>query len=352
MQLRFLFDFILSIFFPLWIIVLSSSLNLQAIAFNEPFTIEVNDSKRDWYFMDKQIHTKDGMNVTDIDSTKYHSDGTTLNVELWFPSLTELTGLDGRSSVNLIVYGMLIDRDLDETTGHHGIDFQVEIIWDKNTGTWSRHFNEKNAGGYTDSKNITTNYTGFYTKSGHVIKLSVPLKDIYPEKNYRIFVYAYNGKKDPNSPKTLDLVRWIYIPPPEFRLHAISDLETTQNNTKNVEVQINTETGLRPNVTFTEELLSNGVSMKYYPRQLKMDSEEDTTTLKIISKSAEVGQVTIPIKAKVTFPSQYLDSSVLANTSKSIIKSFTYVIPSQTIYAEQDRNRSSNITRSTVVGRI
>jgi hypothetical protein len=316
-------------------IVMCLSWYLQVFAQPSPIafdSIEVKDLRNDWIKIPDGRNTTNGMNATDISSVKYDSDGKSFNANLWFSSLKELTSNAGRPSVYEIRYGMLIDRDLNNETGYQGIDYQVEIVWDKSTGKWSRHLNELNAGGIIESNpnQTTPNYDGFYTDK--VVKLGFPLKDISPGKNYRVFVYAYNSNKNATSPWTLDVVRWIFIPPPEFQLKAVQDtIDTTQNNNKTADIKIETtltKTGVRPEVEFIDTKPATGVTMKYNPSSLNMSSQEGGAELTVATSSVDTRDIPITVKAKATLPTQYFNSFLLSKNTKNTAR---YVIPSQEI---------------------
>jgi hypothetical protein len=137
-----------------------------------------------------------------------------------------------------------------------------------------------------------------------VVNLGVPLKDISPGKNYRVFIYAYNSNKDNHAPWTLDFVRWIFIPPPEIQLKAVQDtIDTTQNNKKTADIKIETtvtKTGLRPKVEFVDTKPATGVTMKYNPTILNLLSPEGRAELTMTTSSVDSRALHIPVNAKVT----------------------------------------------------
>jgi hypothetical protein len=81
--------------------------------------------------------TKFGSPYTNITSITYSSNGKFLNATLWLSSLKGLTLLHGKPSARLIDYGVMIDSDLNPTTGLEGIDYILDIQWNNTSQTWT-----------------------------------------------------------------------------------------------------------------------------------------------------------------------------------------------------------------------
>ncbi len=287
-------------------------------AISKPFNFkEVQDGERDWIRVIDGQPNRNGINATDISSVKYNSDGNVLDATLWFSSLGELN--QSKYKIHTIVYGMLIDSDLDSSTGKDGIDYLVELKWSNATNTWTEEINEMSANGFTSLVSSPVTHNESYIKNGHVVKLSLNLSKISHPEKYKVFFYAYNSNKDNFAPWTLDLVRWIYIPPPEFRL--VTDdpvINTSQHNKEIIEIRVETDSGLEPKVRFEQENRYNYLDTKYEPSVLNM-TDEDKTELTITTDSPDIRKITIPIKARISFPTQYLDAhSVIRNQATNV----------------------------------
>ncbi len=308
-------------------VIFTANSNVSAIskAFN---FIEIGDDEKEWFALANGKPSRNGMNATDIESVKYYSDGKVLNATLWFSSLDELS--KSKYNIYTIVYGMLIDSDLNENTGFEGIDHQLEVRWSNISKTWTENLNEISISGLTNPISLPINHSESYVKNGHVVKLSLNLSQIsYPEK-YRVFFYAYNSNRDRYAPWTVDPVRWVYIPPPEFRL--VTDdtvINTTQHDKEILEIKVETDTGLKPNVTFIQEHPYKHLKTEFQPEILNM-SDDDNTELTITTDSPEVRKTIIPIKARISFPTLYFDSFLLSQNENAS----RYAIDSQNSTAE------------------
>lgn len=309
----FLFVFILSsVSTSFFFLTMNSSVSAISKAFNFK---EVEDGEGDWLRVWDGIPSKNGMDATDIRSVKYYSDGRVLNATLWLSSLDEL--ISSKYNINTIVYGMLIDSDLDMNTGKDGIDHLVEVKWNNITKTWTEEINEMSTNGYTNLISAPVSNNESYIKNGHVVNLSVNLSKIsYPEK-YRVFFYAYNSNKEKGAPWTVDLVRWVYVPPPEFRL--VTDdtvINTTQHNKKILEIRVGTISGLEPKLKFEQQHHYKYLKTAFEPDVLNM-TDDDKTELTITTNSSDVRKTTIPIKATISFPIQFLDAHSVIRTNET-----------------------------------
>jgi hypothetical protein len=52
--------------------------------------------------------------------------------------------------------------------------------------------------------------------NGNTIDIIIDMNYFNLPAKYKVFFYAF-GKKDHNDPYTIDFLRWIYVPPPEFK---------------------------------------------------------------------------------------------------------------------------------------
>ena len=76
-----------------------------------------------------------GPDYIDIRSVNYFSDGISLNATIWLAEFEPIPPPDYKN----VNYGMYIDADFNKNTGVQGIDYKVEISWDKKNQTWTKN---------------------------------------------------------------------------------------------------------------------------------------------------------------------------------------------------------------------
>ena len=296
--------------------------NLHVFALSKPFKFrEVEDDKGLWLGLSDGIPKKNGMHATDIESVIYYSDGKVLNATYWIKNLTELTTPRVMSSVATIVYGMLIDSDLDSNTGLEGIDHMLEVSWSNSTKSWTERISELSKTGLTNTIYTHNNYSDFYTKNGHAVHLSLNLSKISSPDRYRVFFYAYNSNKDQDSPWTVDPATWVYLPPPVYQL--VSDDRTiniSQHAQTRLVVNVLSNTGFKPKVDLSQVKIP-GVKTEFEPTVIDM-SQGNASIMTVTTNSPTEGVTTLPVKATVIFPTENLSALTLEqhNASPYVVK--------------------------------
>ena len=277
-------------------------------ALSKPFKFrEVEDDKGLWLGLSDGIPKKNGMQATDIESVIYYSDGKVLNATYWIKNLTELTTPRIMSSVATIVYGMLIDSDLDSSTGLEGIDHMLEVSWSNSTKSWTERISELSKTGLTNTIYTHNNYSDFYTKNGNAVHLSLNLSKISSPDRYRVFFYAYNSNKDKNSPWTVDAATWVYLPPPVYQL--VSDDRTiniSQHAQTRLVVNVLSNTGFKSKVDLSRVRIP-GVKTEFEPTVIDM-SQGNASVMTVTTNSPTEGVTTLPVKATVIFPTENLSA--------------------------------------------
>ena len=123
--------------------------------------------------------SNEGMPYTDILSVNYRSDGNILNSTIWLKGPVN----DRPIGYTVLNYGMYIDADFDKRTGYGGIDYKLEISWNKNTKNWTKILEKWSPNG--DAKTLTKeeNYTGFFEKGRKYVDIPLNLKLLdYPSR--------------------------------------------------------------------------------------------------------------------------------------------------------------------------
>src|SRR6187200_3018371 len=87
----------------------------------------------------------------------------------------------------------MIDADLNSYSGFQGVDYELQMSWNKHTKTWTQTLIEYASDG--NSRRISpaadTNFTSFTEKDKNYVKLDLNLKSILYPPRYRIIFYVY-----------------------------------------------------------------------------------------------------------------------------------------------------------------
>ena len=220
-----------------------------------------------------------GSNYIDINSVTYSSDGRFLNATLWPSSFTE------KPARNEVFYGVLVDADLNNNTGFQGVDYKVEVAWNKSESKWKKTFGEFSSGRNERSIELPFNITLSSDEDERYIKLDLNLYSMLTPERYKLFFYAYaNPPLDPSSNKTigsgiLDAVRWAYVPPPEFTISTEPKyVDMRAGEEEEILVQVNSTTGLQPSITLKPMIPPGKISMNFSENNLSLPSFGIATT--------------------------------------------------------------------------
>ena len=235
---------VLTILITTIVIVPYKPLSQDALATPPSFSRqEVLGHSLNWFDMYNGRPVTKGPSHIDIKSVNYFSDGTSLNATIWLADFAPIPPPD-HDNVN---YGIYFDADYNKKTGVQGIDYKVEVSWDKKNQTWTRVFEEWGTIGTTaktlskePAKNFSENGSSYVTISADLTTM------ISPEK-YKVVFYAEVIDSIERNTWIVDATNWVSIPPPEFILSILpSSLNLRQGDRSTVEVRINstTNTGL------------------------------------------------------------------------------------------------------------
>jgi hypothetical protein len=209
-------------------------------------TQTVKDVERDWYNLVSGNKSLNGGPAWDIQELYYflNTNNNTLHATLWLKNLTELTN----PLVYPIEYGVQIDSDSNPETGDRGIEYELALKWDNKLKSWKREYKQYSSFG--DTRILHKDYlntTDFL--NGNTIDITIDMNYFNLPNKYKVFFYAF-GKKDHNAPYTIDFLRWIYVPPPEFKISVKPDKieEITANEEKKIQVIASSNIDLNANV--------------------------------------------------------------------------------------------------------
>lgn len=290
--------------------------NVLANASPSFFNKEIYDNISDYIDLNTKVDTRNGDPHNDITSVDYYSDGKVLNATLWL-----LFPFKEHPTTERVNYGIYIDSDFDDRTGHEGIDYKFEIQWNNKTQSWSKILAKWSANGQTRVLENITNYKGFYGKnegSSSYVMLSVNLTDIQSPEKYKILFYAES--KLNGSYKT-DFTKWLAIPPLNLVLSMSPNILTLQpGEQKTVELRVNSTEGYEPTVTlFTiNQSKADNIKTDFKFSTLRIPSYGVVTTPLTITASndALIKPYTVFIFANSTFPPEELIKTKKTNLPK------------------------------------
>ncbi|HZD35295.1 MAG TPA: hypothetical protein VE130_08835 [Nitrososphaeraceae archaeon] len=270
-------------------------------------------------------------NATDIQTITYFStDGRILNATLWLGG--ELKSDPARYGIDTLVYGLLVDSDINEVTGKHGVDFQREIQWNSDLGAWSTLFVEYASPEHSrilEQEQI--NFTNFFGPDQKYALIPLEMESITSPERFRVLyytigIYSDDGQQrnsstsnmfDHNTSKILvDLSNWIDIPPPSYSfLTTPSPIEIVKGEEKEIGIQLVSSSGTLPDsVSFEPRLVSDpGISIEQVmPATTNETSGDAPASFRIgVSSEANIGLYSIPMLANFStgslFPSGFIE---------------------------------------------
>ena len=164
--------------------------------------------------------------------TYFSMDGKILNATLWLGG--ELESDPGKLGAETVVYGLLVDSDNNEDTGKYGVDFQKELQWNSELGSWNTLFVEYSSPVHSRSISVESNSTEFFEEGQKYVLLPLEMDSITSPGRFRVLyysvvIYSNDGNHRSNnsylaeesfsvntSKMLVDLSSWIDIPPPTY----------------------------------------------------------------------------------------------------------------------------------------
>jgi hypothetical protein len=272
----------------------------------------VLDEDSDWYSIPTGNKSRNGDPLWDIKELHYFIDGNkALHATLWLKNLTTLN----KNPVRPIEYGVQIDADSNLQTGNRGMEYDLVIDWDNHANKWKKQYREYSS--YGDTRIIHQNYIDVDDfRKNNTLNFVVNETYFNLSDNYRVFFYAYGGK--PGAPYTIDFLRWIYIPPPEFTISLdpkkIESIDS--NHPQKVEIiassniDIDTSVKLKPiqdgsllNTNFTNQ--ENAMAISHNDRNV-------TTLVLSLKNDTDTQKSNLVIKANFSLPEQRITRSIIA----------------------------------------
>jgi len=243
----------------------------KAFAYSSPSfqRQELTLNSGSWFDVFSGKTTRNGTNYIDIQSVSYFSNGRHLNATLWLP--------DFKTSPNdyeLVDYGMYLDADSDNRTGLSGIDYKVEISWDNESRTWTRHFEEWSSNGKSKTLSKEENVTDFFEDRASYVTLYADLDSMLSPNNYRVLFYAEGiDFLHKQFSWIIDSTNWISIPSPELVfVVSPSPIVLTQGGESITEVRINSSSAEELELNIKPEVTENSSNSKLIT--MKLDSEK------------------------------------------------------------------------------
>jgi hypothetical protein len=140
-------------------------------------------------------------NATDIQMITYFSvDRKILNATLWLGGEVELD--PGKYGAETVVYGLLVDSDNNEDTGKYGVDFQKELQWNSELGSWNTLFVEYSSPEHSRKISIESNSTQFFGDDHKYIVIPLEMDSITSPGHFRVLYYTvviYANNSDQKS---------------------------------------------------------------------------------------------------------------------------------------------------------
>jgi hypothetical protein len=206
-----------------------------------------------------------------------------------------------------IGYGILIDVN---SAFDEGVDYSVEIKWNKTKGMWTRVVEEISSSGSARTLNITDNYSNFYgedalRKKGYV-NLNFDLGVANYPNQYNIIFYTYTDfnlfDKHYNC---YDISNWLSVPPPDFIISTSqSPLELRPGEEKNINLNIQSKTNINSQVLISVERINDNIQVNPYPDLLSILPLANATYTLVVNAThnAIPGSYTIPLSINMSFP--------------------------------------------------
>jgi hypothetical protein len=274
-----------------------------------PFQKMMND----WYNVYNGTKSRNGDPLWDIKELHYYVDGNkALHATLWLKNLANLS----KNPVVPIEYGVQIDADSNLQTGNKGIEYDLAIGWDNHAKKWKIQYSEYSS--YGDNRIIHQNYVNIDDfRKNNTINFVVNETYFNLSDKYRVFFYA-DGTKPHTTTPTIDFLRWIYIPPPEFTISL--DPEKIQgidlNHKQKVDIiassNIDIDTSVKLNPIQDRSLLNTAFSNHNNTLAIPHNDKSMTTLELSLKNDTETQKSNLVIKGYFSLPEKAITPSVIA----------------------------------------
>jgi hypothetical protein len=272
-------------------------------------------------------------NATDIQMITYFSvDRKILNATLWLGGEVELD--PGKYGAETVVYGLLVDSDNNEDTGKYGVDFQKELQWNSELGSWNTLFVEYSSPEHSRKISIESNSTQFFGDDHKYVVIPLDMDSITSPGHFRVLyytvvIYANNSDQkitnshfakesisDNGSKMLVDLSSWIDIPPPAYSFSTTpSIIEIARGGEQEIGIQLVSSSGMLPNsVSFIPVRDSSEISIEQTSKETLNESSSgiNPASFKIrIPSDVNIGLHTIPMLVNIStgslFPSGFIE---------------------------------------------
>jgi hypothetical protein len=311
--------------------------------------IDIEDTLKDWNNIITGNNTT-ASNSSDIEAIRYSSDGRFLNATIWFKDMPELeNSIVNKTQFHQFKYGILLDSDANNKTGSQGMEYLTEY---RHTGdSWERVFCKLSiTGKLACGNNITSNVEKFFHPKEDNIDMFIDLKDAFYPQKYRIFFYSIgDDKQNPsNKLEALDIIRSVYIPPPEFKISVSpNNFKIYSGEPERLEVEVSTVTSLTPTINLGITEFPLGIEKPEFQNNsitINPKSKSAKTELTVTAKSDAQPRTnaSIVIEGNIVFPTEYYETAPSVKAHKPIkipIQSINETIYSNKILIDIEKSK-------------
>ena len=287
--------------------------------------IDIEDTLKDWNNIITGNNTI-ASNSSDIEAIRYSSDGRFLNATIWFKDMPELeNSIVNKTQFHQFKYGILLDSDANNKSGSQGMEYLTEY---RHKGdSWERVFCKLSiTGKLACGNNITSNVEKFFHPKEDNIDMFIDLKDAFYPQKYRIFFYSIgDDKQNPsNKLEALDIIRSVYIPPPEFKISVSpNNFKIYSGEPERLEVEVSTVTSLTPTINLGITEFPLGIEKPEFENNsiiINPKSKSAKTELTVTAKSDAQPRTnaSIVIEGNIVFPTEYYETAPSLKALKPI----------------------------------
>ena len=253
------------------------------------------------------------------------------------------------SNASILLYGVLINADSNQKTGVDGVDYQLEIQWDNNTGTWTKMLAEYSSNGHqklleTEENFKEDNLFDPYSSSDKYALLSLDLDAISLQDEYEVLFYAEVIYGKPFSYMTLDFSNWVDIPSSSYYISTSANpFSIRKGSEAMIGLQLRTASGVVPNVTNFIPSQNPSVLVAFNPmnENVKSYGSETLAPFSIrVSNNAQIGEYTIPIVANISEESVYPSKFLKLNYTDLTLPTLGYRITSANLTVDVEESLS------------
>jgi hypothetical protein len=280
------------------------------------------------YIRSKPNYTNPLDSATDIQMITYFNiDRKILNATLWLGGEVETD--PGKLGAETVVYGLLVDSDNNENTGKYGVEFQKELQWNSELGTWNTLFVEYSSPEHRRTLNIESNSTEFFAEDQKYVLIPLEMNPITSPGHFRVLYYTvviYTNDSDRNSVKDsisdnaskmlIDLSSWIDIPPSTYSFTTTpSNIEIVRGEEQEIGLQLVSSSGILPDsVSFIPVKDSQEISIEQTSKEELNETSSGISPASFrirIPSDVNIGLHTIPMLVNIStgslFPSEFIE---------------------------------------------